>query len=333
MVHDHRAARFPKLSALVAVGALVLSACGGPDLGKENFARTTVPAAGDGAATSGPISDPAVTVAVLREVQPCQFVDQGALAQLGTAQGDPVPSTVRFDECRGKAADPGGKVITANVEVGGIVLFASNKTTGAVGGLPQVEVPDPSGTTGCSVSVLTARNPDLGVSFRIDYPGGDACAAGRKLVASAVEKLHGSPQKYPSNAGSLLPVDPCTVLDPSAVDAVVMGAKPRPAGLHACEWGSVDGLRVTMFPGVQPREGDGWLKADVGGMSQAYAKQGTSSGSSCQVKWQHRLWAPERAEVVQLEYRNPDVQPAQDDPCGKATGLAKQLAGKLPRPS
>ncbi|MFE3173374.1 hypothetical protein ACFXPA_24200 [Amycolatopsis sp. NPDC059090] len=333
MVHDRRFGRFLKLSALVAAGivaATAMSACGGPNLGKENFARTTVPAAGDGAATSGPITDPAVAPAVLRDLLPCQFVDKTAMGPLGTMQGEATASSTQFDSCVAKANDPGGKEIRASVEVGGIVTFASDKTTGAVGGLPQVEVPDLGGGSGCVVSALTARNPSFGVSFRIDYTGGDACAAGRKLVATAVEKLHNNPQKYTPGPGSLLAVDPCTVLDAAAVDGVVKGGKPRASGLHSCDWGLIPSVRVTMFPGVAPSEGDGWLKTDVGTPNQAYAKQGTS-GSSCQVKWQHRQWKEDRVEVVQLEYTNSDAQADKDDPCGKTAGLAKQLAGKLPK--
>ncbi|MGW7536137.1 hypothetical protein [Amycolatopsis sp. NPDC054798] len=332
MVHDLRFGRFLKLSALVAAGAVAmsaLSACGGPNLGKENFARTTVPAAGDSGATSGPITDPAVAPAVLRDVLPCQFVDKTAMSPLGTVQGEARASSTQFDSCVAKATDPGGKEIRASVDVGGIVTFASDKTTGAVGGLPQVEVPDVGGGSGCVVSALTARNPAFGVSFRIDYTGGDACAAGRKLVATAVEKLHNNPQKYTPGPGTLLAVDPCTVLDTAAVDGVVKGGKPRPSGLHSCDWGLIPSVRVTMFPGVAPTEGDGWLKADVGTPNQAYSKQG-GTGSSCQVKWQHRQWKEDRVEVVQLEYTNSDAQADKDDPCGKTVGLAKQLAGKLP---
>ncbi|ATY14386.1 hypothetical protein CU254_31175 [Amycolatopsis sp. AA4] len=330
MVHHLRSGRFLKLSALAAAGAVALSACGGPNLGKENFARTTVPAAGDSAATSGPITDPAVAPAVLRDVLPCQFLDKTAMSPLGTLQGEATASTTQFDSCAAKATDPGGKEIRARVEVGGIVTFVSDKTTGSVGGLPQVEVPDVGDSAGCVVSALTSRDPALGVSFRVDYPGGDACAAGRKLVATAVEKLHNNPQKYTPGPGTLLAVDPCTVLDQSAVDGVVKGGKPRSSGLHSCEWGLIPSVRVTMFPGVAPTEGDGWLKTDVGTPTQAYAKQGTSSGSSCQVKWQHRQWQDDHVEVVQLEYSNSDAQADKDDPCGKTVGLAKQLAGKLP---
>ncbi|WP_020657319.1 hypothetical protein [Amycolatopsis benzoatilytica] len=328
MVHDRRFGRFLKLSALVAAGAVALSACGGPNLGKENFARTTVPASGGGV-SDGPITDPAVTQAVLRDLKPCQFVDQTAMAQLGQPKSDPVPSSTDFASCRGSATDPGGKEVRASVDIGDIVLSA-DKTTGAVGGLPQVEVPDVGSTSGCVVSALTGRNPNIGVSFRVDYDGGDACAAGRKLVATAVQKLHASPQKYTPGPGSVVALDPCTLLDQSAVEAAVKGGKPLLTGLHNCTWGLIPSVLVTMRPGVAPSEGDGWLKADVGTPNQAYSKAGNSSGAGCKVAWKHRQWLNDQVEVVQLEYLNQDGDQQKDDPCGKVVALAKNLASKLP---
>jgi hypothetical protein len=85
---------------------------------------------------------------------------------------------------------------------------------------------------------------------------------------------------------------------------------------------------ATAYP---PTEGDGWQKTDLGTPNQGYAKAGTSNGSSCEVRWQHRQWKDDHVEVVQVEYVNYDAQADKDDPCGKTAGLAKQLAAKLPK--
>jgi hypothetical protein len=332
VVHDLRRGRFLKLSALVAAGVLVVSACGGPDLGKENFARTTVPAAsGDASASSGPITDPAVAAAALRPVQPCQFVDQASLAVLGTPEGDPVPSTVRFDDCRAKVKDPGGKEIAVDAQVGTSVSFASSKGNGQVGGLPQVENKD-SGGVSCTLSALTSRDPDLGITLVIDYAGGDPCRAGRTLLGPAVQKLHSSPQKYAEAKGSLIDADPCAVLTDAAVNAVVKNAKAGATSLHSCVWGTSASVTVLFFPSSPPLEGSGWVKADVGSPNQAFQKQGTAGSSDCQIQWQHRPWQDDRVEIAQVQYTNYDANPDQDDPCGKVLGLAKQVAPKLPQP-
>ncbi|WIX82294.1 hypothetical protein QRX50_16780 [Amycolatopsis carbonis] len=326
MAHDLKLGR---LFPLVVAGVLVLTACGGPQLGKENFPRTTVPAAsGDGG--SGPITDAAVTTGALRPVLPCQFLDNTSLSALGTPEGEPMASSVRFDECSTKVRDAGGKELSVDVQLGAIVLFASDKTTGQVGGLPQVEVPDTTGGS-CEVSALTSRDPSLGVAFEIDYPGGDPCRAGRTLLAPAVDKLHNSPQKYPEVKGSVLTADACAVLDQSAVDAVLKGTKGGATGLHSCQWGNSPNLTVMFFPAFPPLEGDGWLKADVGGANQAYAKKGTA-GTDCKVEWQHRPWQGDHVEVVQVGFTDYDLKPGAGDPCATATTLAKSVAGNLPRP-
>ncbi|MFF4599045.1 hypothetical protein [Amycolatopsis sp. NPDC001319] len=323
------ALKLGRLFALVAAGVLVLTACGGPQLGKENFPRTTVPAAsGDGG--SGPITDAAVTTGALRPVLPCQFLDTASLSALGTPEGEPAASSVRFDECSTKVRDAGGKELSVDVQLGAIVLFASDKTTGQVGGLPQVEVPDTTGGS-CEVSALTSRDPSLGVAFEIDYPGGDPCRAGRTLLAPAVDKLHNSPQKYPDVKGSVLTADACAVLDQSAVDAVLKGTKGGATGLHSCQWGNSPNITVMFFPALPPLEGDGWLKADVGGANQAYAKKGTA-GTDCKVEWQHRPWQGDHVEVVQVGFTDYDLKPGTGDPCATATTLAKSVAGNLPRP-
>ncbi|MBB4688837.1 DUF3558 domain-containing protein [Amycolatopsis jiangsuensis] len=329
MVHDRRPGRLPKLFVLLIAAALAVSACGGPELGKENFARTTVPASAGGD-PAGPITDPAAAPEVLRELQPCQFVGQDVLEQLGTPQDEPSPSGVRFDVCRGSVTDPGGKDISVEVTVGATVLSAADRTTGQVGGLPQVEAP--AGAGSCTVSVLTSREPDLGISFDINYSGGDACPVGRTLATAAAKTLHNAPQKYAPSKGSLLAADPCAVLGQSAVDGVLTGAEPEATGLHSCQWGSTARVEVLLLPGRPPLEGSGWLKADVGTPSQAFRKQGTSGGSSCQVHWQHRPWQAGDVEIAQLEYSNSDAEAASDDPCGKAVTLSKQLAAKLPQP-
>ena len=87
LLHARRR-RLPKLFLLVTALALPLTACG-QDLGKSNFARTTVPAgASTGQTTDGPITDAAVAANVLRTIKPCQFLTKDALGSLGLASGN-----------------------------------------------------------------------------------------------------------------------------------------------------------------------------------------------------------------------------------------------------
>ncbi|MFE0024281.1 hypothetical protein [Amycolatopsis sp. NPDC059021] len=329
MFADVRSSRFFPAAGVAAALALVVTACGGGDLGKSNYPRTTVPAANADNAPSGPITDPAVASAALRLVQPCQFVDKTALASLGTVAADPSPSSVTFDECRNTVKDPGGKEIRLSVKVGGAVTFAANNTTGALGGLPLVVSKGTDGGS-CDVSALTTRDPNLGVTFSVIYNGGDACRAGQTALDGAVKKLHASPATYPSTPGSVLAVDPCTALDNSAIDAVAKSANKLPTSLHSCVWGLGTSVTVTLFPGLAPAEGNGFTKVGLDGGLTAYQKLSTTT-ADCRVQWQHREWQGKQVEIAQVQYQNVDAKAGQDDTCGKTVKLAKNLAQKLPK--
>ncbi|MFC4078813.1 hypothetical protein [Amycolatopsis samaneae] len=331
MSADVLSSRFFKVAGVTAALALVVTACGGGDLGKSNYPRTTVAAANADTTPSGPITDPAVASEALRLVQPCQFVDKTALASLGTVTDEPSPSSVAFDQCRNGVKDPGGKEIRFTVKVGGAVSFAtSNNMAGSIGGLPLVVVKG-TDTSSCDVSALTSRELKLGVTFTVMYNGGDACRAGQTALDGALKKLHESPAKYSAPTGSLLTADPCTMLDTSAIDAAgVKSATRLTTTLHSCVWGLSPTATVTLAPNLAPAEGDGFVKVDLGGGLTAYQKASTTS-ADCRVQWKHREWQGKQVEVAQVQFTDVGGSSGKDAACGKAVGLAKNLAQKLPK--
>ena len=332
LLPDVRRRRLPKLFLLVTAFTLPLTACG-QDLGKSNFARTTVPAApGTGQAADGPITDAAVAADVLRAVQPCQFLTKGALGALGlgTVDDDPSPSTIAFDTCSNKAKDPGGKEMRLELEIGSATLVPrADKTTGQVGGLP-LRV-NKTGETDCTVAAMTALNPDLALSVSVTYPG-DPCRPGQTLVEAVVQKVHNSPEKYSTPAGTLLTADPCATADTAVVAAAVPSAKPTLSGLHSCWWKSDSAsteVTVGFLPGLPPLAGDGYSKVDLGNGVTAFQKPETGSSSRCQVQWQHRPWQGDDVELARVDYRGYSTD---TDPCAKAVAVAKNVVTKLPKP-
>ena len=325
---DVRRRRLPKLFLLVTALALPLTACG-PDLGKSNFARTTVPAAaGSGQVADGPITDPAVAAGVLRTIQPCQFLTKAALGALGlgTVEDDPSPSTIAFDTCSNKVKDPGGKVIRLELEIGSTVVPRADKTTGATGGLP-LRV-SKSGETDCAVAVMTALNPDMGLAVSVNYAG-DPCRPGQTFADAVVRKLHSSPEKYSTPAGTALTADPCAMADAAVVTSVVTAAKPAPSGLHSCEWKDRNpSVTVGFRPGLPPLVGDGNSKVDLGNGVTGFQKQGTGGSARCKVEWQHRPWQGDDVELAQVDYQGDD----DGDPCAKAVTVAKNVVTKVPKP-
>ncbi|WP_410616028.1 DUF3558 domain-containing protein [Amycolatopsis sp. lyj-109] len=330
MFPDARRRRLPKLFLLVTALALPLTACG-PDLGKSNFARTTVPAAaGAGQVADGPITDAAVAAGVLRTIQPCQFLTKDALGALGlgTVEDDPSPSSIAFDTCSNKVKDPGGKEIRLELEIGSTVVPRTDKTTGVVSGLP-LRV-DKTGDTDCTVAVMTALNPDMALAVSVGYPG-DPCRPGQTFAAAVVQKLHDSPEKYPTPAGTVLTADPCAMADPAVVTAAVPAAKPAPSGLHSCEWKDRGPTATVRFlPGLPPLVGDGYSKVDLGNGVTGFQKQATGGSARCKVEWQHRPWQGDDVELAQVDYQGYADNDA--DPCGKAVTVAKNVVTKLPKP-
>lgn len=327
---DVRHRRLPKLFLLVTALALPLTACG-QDLGKSNFARTTVPAAaGTGQVADGPITDPAVAADVLRTIQPCQFLTKDALGALGlgTVEDDPSPSSIAFDTCRNKVKDPGGKEIRLELEIGGTLVPRADKTTGQTGGLPlRVNKTD---DTDCTVAAMTALNPDRALAVSVTYDG-DPCRPGQALAAAVVQKVHNSPEKYSTPAGTVLTADPCAMADTAVVASAVPAAKPAPSGLHSCEWRDRGpAVTVGFLPGLPPIVGDGYSKVDLGNGVTAFQKQETGGSARCRVQWQHRPWQGDDVELAQVDYQG--YADNDSDPCGKAVTVAKNVVTKLPEP-
>ncbi len=320
------------LALVAALGAL--SACG-QNLGKSNFARTTVAAeagSGSGSVPDGDINDPAVTPVVMRTIDPCPLVGKEALSSLGTPE-DPRPSTISFGSCRTKVVDAGGKELTIGVDIGASTYVStSGVTVSAVEGLPQIERKSKDGKS-CDVGIMTLRKPERGVSFSVTYDGGDPCATGRAVAAKAVKSLHASPAKYPSSAGTLTAVDPCTVADPAVLGEVVPHGATTLTTFHSCDWtpGSNPRISIGFRPGLPPEQREGSTKVEIDGVT-AYQKGGSGSDAECKVEWQHKPWADDQVEIVSVIYKNYDEKKDEAASCAKAVKIAKSVISKLPKP-
>ncbi len=321
-------------SALALVAALgALSACG-QNLGKSNFARTTVAAeAGSGGEVpSGDINDPAVTPAVMRTIDPCPLVGKEVLSSLGTPE-DPRPSLSSFGSCRAKVVDAGGKELSVSVDIGASTYVStSGATVTAVEGLPQVERKAKDGKS-CEVGIMTLRKPERGMSFSVTYDGGDPCATGRAVAAKAVKTLHASPAKYPSTPGTLTAVDPCAVADTAVLNEVAPHGATALTTFHSCDWtpGSSPRISIGFRYGLPPEERDGNKKIEIDGVT-AYQKVGRGSSAECKVEWRHKPWVDDQVEIANVVYQNYDEKKDEAASCEKAVKIAKSVISKLPKP-
>jgi hypothetical protein len=317
------------LSGLTLLGAV--AGCG-PDLGKANFPRTTVsaePASGE-QAPSGPITDAAVSVDALRVVDPCPLVDKASLADLGTP-GAPRPSSIDLGMCSNEVKDAGGKTIKISVQLGNSSILPTTEPTGAVGGLPRIE--DKQDTSTCLITALTARSPDLGITVRAGYPGGDPCRPADTVLRKVVGRVRGNPSKYAVDKGTLLNFDPCASVDDQVINEVVPAARKQADSLHGCNWGgSGPNVFISFSRDTPVTEGDGYRKIDLGGGVSGVQKAKTSRSSECTINWQHRPVDAGTSENVSVYYSYILADGSKDDPCGKDLKVVQNVLTKLPKP-
>jgi hypothetical protein len=310
------------VALLLAV--LPTTACG-PDLGRQNFPRTTVTAS---AAPDGPITDDAVAFASLRTVDPCALLDNSTLADLGTLKAGSQDSS-SLGQCSADLTDTGGKDLALHLQLDEITINTGD-TSGTVEGLPLI-VDGPDGKS-CTVTAVTSRSPSFGVSLYVTYDGGDPCGAGQTGLQNIMRRLHDNPARLAQPAGSLIAVDFCALVDEATVTTVLgRGSDASPYGMHGCSWsgGTATGYldyNVKLVPAADGGE----TAVDLGNGVTGYQALDTSAGRQCTVEWLHRATADGEGEVVSFQYDNYHDDAGNDDACGKAATLAKAVLVKLP---
>ncbi|WP_370944177.1 DUF3558 domain-containing protein [Amycolatopsis sp. cg5] len=321
--------RLASLTSIVLGAVLLVAGCGA-GLGKENFARTTIPAAsGDGVST-GEITDKAVSADALRAIDTCKLIDKTALADLGTASE---PRMSDPSDCRNDVKDVGGKKIDISIELGTAILQASNPQ-GVVAGLPQVLRPGKDGAPECALGAVTSKQLGIGISVNVTYQGGDACKTATALMEKVVKRLRdANPPKYTVAKGSLLTADPCASVDDAVIKELAPAGNKVVVDLHHCTW-SGSGQRLTVeydSDGMAPSEGKGYVKADIPGVT-AFQKPETGS-AKCTVKWTQLPLEGDRVELVAVGFQNDHGKdPITDGSCAKAVKAAKTVVPKLPKP-
>ncbi|WP_157357473.1 DUF3558 family protein [Amycolatopsis nigrescens] len=328
MFFRSRGARPVRYVLTVLAGFAVVTGCG-PDLGKANFPRTTVPAAATGGQSAdGKINDPAVAIAALRTVDPCGLVDAAAVADLG-APGKQDP--FGLDKCSNEVTDAGGKTIRISVQLGEPLIGVDNDISGTVEGLPLIE--RKQDTAACFVTAVTARAPDLGVTVQTRYEGGDPCRPGRSVLQKVLKKLRDKPAQYPQQQGSLMPVDLCTTADDAAVTELLgKDIKKEPFGLHGCTWtpnGSGPNATLNFRVATTPGTSDG-TEVDLGGGVKGFQKSRSESAAQCNIVFQHRPTTNGEGELVSFDYNNYLADAGSEDACGKALKVVKAVVPKLP---
>ncbi len=323
----------PRRFVPVVLLALAVSACGGPDLGKQNFPRTTVTQT---SAAAVPVDDPEVALDVQRTVDPCGLLRGDTVSGVGTPVEDS-PYSSDLDSCSVEVTDAGGKQARLSLTMGDSIPLSIAPEAGVVEGLPVVENdldnPDTAENEGCVVSAVTHRTSSLGISVQVTYEGGDACGAGMTVIREVVARMHAGPPRLSRPANSAVPLDPCALADDAVVAEVLgRGTEKGASGLHDCHWsgGNADGyLRISET--VEPSEGDNGTRVDLGGGVTGYQEKRTNAGNSCVIAWTHLKTGDGEGEIVKFTYDNFHDDAAGDDSCGKARRIVGTILPKLPK--
>ncbi|MBA0125184.1 hypothetical protein H0B56_06485 [Haloechinothrix sp. YIM 98757] len=312
-----------------------MSGCGGEDLRKAHFERTTVPVepgdSGQEPIPGEPPDEPALAPAELRTVDTCQLVGEEQLGELGSV-GEPsgplgLPDELGIGECSVTVTDPGGKEANVRLRLDEQINDSLNQVTGGVEGLPLIESTLEDDT--CFVTAITSQEPKLGIRASVQYQGGEPCRAGNTAVAGAVRTILDDPPRLDTPHGSLRTVDPCDGVDDDVARGVLDedDAEGELATIFRCQWrGSSEYVSVSYRFGRPTVSTEDTRETELGEDTVALV---SPQVDRCSVQWEHRSIEEEHAELVEVSVTDSEAE-STDAACESATEVAEAVAPELP---
>ncbi|WP_167464150.1 DUF4328 domain-containing protein [Nocardia brasiliensis] len=202
-----------------------------------------------GSSTEGTL---AVDAETLRSIDPCTLLDQGALDVIGPG---PAPEPQRWGECvrhQRLTAKYDTDSPTVSVRAGWTYFDAPATVVGETSfGLTMLE-PDRGG--GCVRQVATTEGNGIEIEVGT-LPNGRDCEIATELVPRVLARLADSTSLVSVVAGSLIDVDPCTLVDRAVIRRAVGDERNRSMknGVHVCRHsGNQTSLQVTLGQGLDP---------------------------------------------------------------------------------
>ncbi|MET9224956.1 hypothetical protein [Lentzea sp. NPDC003310] len=332
-----------RATAVVAAAALLMAGCAtGPGLAKTNSPRRTVQAGVDTTTTTDPSTkpssdpgkpvDPAFASERLRLVNPCALIEKDLLQTVGTPSRY---SSSSYTRCSNYMKDKSGKTLNLTLDIGySLTSSELKKATKQVAGLKLAE--QKLNNTSCFLSAVTQENPALAVRLQVSTgtEGNEACEPGLKVLEGAVRKLKGNPQRYTPPKGSPVEVDPCAVVEKSALSPV-LGASPRPLpfGLHQCSWSGQSAQMQIEFRTTRiPKDGKfdtRSVEVDLGGGVKGYQALKETAYPSCELVLVRTKDASDAGEIV--EFTVAGLKEKQLDRCAAVQAFAKAVLPALPQ--
>nr|WP_157529103.1 DUF3558 domain-containing protein [Kibdelosporangium sp. MJ126-NF4] len=304
-----------------AVLVLTLAGCSGQvDLGKSVSNRTKVQAAGS------------FTPDGLRGVNPCALLTDDLVGSIGKKKSGSVPNLNDYSECSFDITDQSGKRIALLVRLGDDLIAPPKQTSKTLAGLGIYEGRT---STGCDMTAIIGRKPDLGIVTRVNWEAGDPCPAANKLLEDVVKQISEGKAKYPDTPGSLAKLDPCAAIDDATVNGIVGGSPQKQlSDIRVCQWESKDATFSVKY--AIGRDPETTLKSYnptkvklTDKVVDAFQYKTDASSKKCQIEWKHRGLEGNFTENVNVSL-DPADQKSTIDTCPFVKAAAEAVAGKLP---
>jgi eukaryotic-like serine/threonine-protein kinase len=253
-------------------------------------------------------ADP-VSLDTLRRVDPCKVLADDSVPDVGRAEPR---DSVYFDRCDYTLRS--GSEVTLKLGEP-LVMEGMDRPPGEVEGMPVLFSELGGGT--CDASVQLPAQQELGITAV-----GESCDTAKATLGEAIKRIRTGAVGYDLPQGTLLPVDPCTVIDKTGA-AAILGpvTKVELSRLRECEWTASGSVRLT-FLKMSSGTVDG-EQVDLGGVTGHL----TRGGESCSLEWSHRPFDENESEDIRIAVSKPGGQA-----CQIAETFAKALVPKLPKP-
>jgi hypothetical protein len=292
----------PVVVASVATGVLAAG----------TVVAVTVLNKGNGAAAAPPAvtADP-TSLETLRRVDPCKVLAGDSVPAVGKLKPQ---DSVSVDRCDYEL----GSGLKITLKLGEpIVMEGMDRAPGEVEGMPVLFSELGGGT--CDASVQLPAHEALGITVT-----GNACDPAAAALGEAIKRIRTGSVGYELSPGTLLPVDPCTVIDKAGATEILGPVrKVALTRLRECEWTATGSLRLTFHKTTSGLSEDGSEQVDLGDVT-GHRKR---AGDGCALEWAHRQFDENESENIQIFASRPDGQA-----CQTADAFAKALLPKLPKP-
>ncbi|MCR6483975.1 serine/threonine protein kinase [Amycolatopsis sp. OK19-0408] len=287
----------PLVTALAVVAALAAGAL----VAVGVFAADPVPI--------GANLDP-TSADTLRATDPCKVLDDVPVSGAGTLRA-PDTDYPDIDKCDYGTRD-GGRI---SLHLGEEISLINPQPPGELDGRQVLF--STSGKTTCYASVQLPAQPALGVTTVAD-----TCDLAKTALGQALARIRSGDARFALSPGSLLPLDPCRLLDPAAVPSLGRVGKGALKRLRDCEWTGTTSvsLHFDSYPDVPE---SGATPVDLGGVT----ANRMVSGLTCALSWSHRQAAGKQAEQVRIT-----ATTTSGDPCPAVVAVGKEVVRRLPKP-